>query len=84
MVYITSSESCEPKRFVWCWSKVERKCIQEQQTNQFHCYNQNMGFINRMDQNVAKYWYPNEKIVVAPVCLNGRCYSLGCVGIVSY
>ena len=21
-----------------------------------------MGFVNRMDQNVAKYWYPNEKI----------------------
>ena len=23
-----------------------------------------MGFVNRMDQNMAKYWYPNEKIVV--------------------
>ena len=32
-----------------------------------------MGFVNRMDQNVAKYWYPNEKMVVVPVCLNGRC-----------
>ena len=20
-----------------------------------------MSFVNRMDQNVAKYWYPNEK-----------------------
>ena len=49
------SESCQPKRFVWCWNKVERTYIQEQQPNQFHCYNQNMGFVNRMDQNVAKY-----------------------------
>ena len=29
--------------------------VQEQQPNLFHCYNQNMGFGNRMDQNVAKY-----------------------------
>ena len=29
-----------------------------------------MGFVNRMDQNVAKYWYPNEKMVVVPVFLN--------------
>ena len=48
-VYIAFSESCEPKRFVWCGNKVERKYIQEQQPNQFHCYNQNMGFVNRMD-----------------------------------
>ena len=39
-VYIASSESCEPKRFVRCWNKVERKHIQEQ--HHFHCYNQNM------------------------------------------
>ena len=42
-VYIASSESCKPKRFSRCWDKVERKCIQEQQPNQFYCYNQNMG-----------------------------------------
>ena len=53
-----SSESCEPKRFARCWNKVEKKKNQEQQPNQVHCYNQNMGFVNRMDQNVAKYRYP--------------------------
>ena len=38
---------------------------------------QNMGFVNRMDQNVTKYWYSNEKMAVVPVCLNGSCcYSL--------
>ena len=54
-VYIAFSESCEPNRFVCCWNKIERKYIQEQQPNQFHSYNQNMGFVNRMVQNVAKY-----------------------------
>ena len=54
-VYIASSKSCEPKRLVRCWNKFERKHIREQQPNQFHCCNQNMGFANRMDQNVAKY-----------------------------
>ena len=54
-IYIASSESCEPKRFSRCWNKVERKYIQEQQPNQFQCFNQIMGFINRMDQSVTNY-----------------------------
>ena len=29
--------------------------MQVQQPNQFHCYNQNVAFVNRMDQNVATY-----------------------------
>ena len=29
-------------------------------------------------------WYSNEKNEGLPVCLNGRCCSLGCVGIASY
>ena len=28
-------------------------------------------------------WYPDEKMVVAPVSLNGRCCSSGCMGVVS-
>ena len=82
--YIAFSESCEPRRFVRYWNKVERKYIQEQQLNQFLCYNQNMGFVNRMEQNVAKNWYTNAKMVVVSVCLDGRCCSSGCVDIVSY
>ena len=35
--------------------KSKKMYIQEQQQNQFHCYKQNMGFVNRMDQNMAKY-----------------------------
>ena len=26
-------------------------------------------------------WYLNEKIVVVSICLNGRCWSAGCVDI---
>ena len=80
------SESCQPKRFVWCWNKVERTYIQEQQPNQFHCYNQNMGFVNRMDQNVAKYrigiemrkwwWFPFAWVV--GVALQGA-WVLHCI-----
>ena len=67
-----ASQPCGPKKFVRCWNKVERKYIQEQQPNQFHFYNQKMDFVKRMDQNLAKYWYPNEKMAVVPVCLNGN------------
>ena len=55
MVCIASSKSCKPKRFVSCSNKVERKYTQEQKPSQFHCYNQNMGFVNRIDQKVAKH-----------------------------
>ena len=55
VVYIASSESCKPKIFVQCWNKVERKYIQEQKSNKFPCYNQSMGFVNRMDQNMGMY-----------------------------
>ena len=85
-IYVASSESYEPKRFVQCWNKVENIYIyiQEQQPNQFHSYNQSMGFVSRMDQNVAKYWHLNGKMVVVPVCFNGRCCYSGCMGIVLY
>ena len=38
-----------------CSNNVERKYIQEQQQNQIHCYNQNMGFVNTMDQRAVNY-----------------------------
>ena len=59
-VYIAPSESCEHKTFYQCQNKVERKYIQEQQPNQFHCYNQIMGFVNRIDQSVANYRIGNQ------------------------
>ena len=32
-IFVASTESCKPKRFVRCWNKVDRKYIQEQQPN---------------------------------------------------
>ena len=32
---------------------------------------------NRPENGKVQYWCPNEKMLVIPVCLNGRCYSLG-------
>ena len=54
-VYIASSKFSEPKRFVRCMNKVERKYIEKQQLNQFHCYNKNRVFFEKMDQSVSKY-----------------------------
>ena len=42
VVYIASSKSFEPERFARRLNNMERKYIQEQQLNQFHCHNQNM------------------------------------------
>ena len=39
---------------------------------------------NGSERDQVQDWYPNEKMVVVPVCLNGRCCSSGCVGIVLY
>ena len=39
---------------------------------------------NRSERGQVQDWYPNEKMVVVPVCLNGTCCSLGCVVIVLY
>ena len=64
--------------------ETERKHIQEQQPNQFHSYNKNMGYVNKMDQNLAKYRYPNKKMVVVHLCFIGRCCSSACMGVVSY
>ena len=80
-------KSCESKRFVWCWNKVEKNIFKN--NNQISCtvttgtwvLSKRGHFVSFvMYQNVAKYWYPNENMVVIPVCLNGRCYEgCGCI-----
>ena len=54
-VYIASSEYCESKKFVRHGKKIERMYIQEQQSDQFQCYNQNIGSVKRIDQILAKH-----------------------------
>ena len=70
-VYIDSSKFSEPKRFVRRLNKVEGKYIQEQQLTQFHCYNLNRVFFPKdgPERFQVQDWYPNEKMVVVPVCL---------------
>ena len=45
-----------------------------------------MGFFrqNGPERFQAQDWYPNEKMVMVHVCLNGSCCSLECLGVVSY
>ena len=55
-LYIASSEYCQPTGNLFgVGTKLKEKYIQEQQSNQFHCYNQKMSFVKRMDQNVSKH-----------------------------
>ena len=78
------SKFSEPKRFVWRLNKVQGTYIQEQKPNQFYCYNEKMIFLkNRSESFQIQDWYPNQKMVVVPVSLNGRCYSSECVGVIS-
>ena len=44
------------------------------------------GFCQQNGPNCGQVqdWFPNEKMVMALVCLIGRCYSSGNVGTVSY
>ena len=65
------------------WHKFERKYIQEQQPNQFQPEH---GFCqqNGSECSQVEDWYPDEKMVVLPISLNGRCCSLGCMGVALY
>ena len=90
-VYIASSKFSEPKKFVRCMNKVEGKYIEKQQLNQFHCYNKSRVFFRKdgPERFQVQDWYPNEKIVMVPVCLyvrcfNARCCSSECMGVVSH
>ena len=39
---------------------------------------------NGPERGQVQDWYPNEKMVVVPSCLNGGCCSAECVGIGLY
>jgi Transposase IS4 len=56
VVSIASNFACDlPLKTVQRWSKKEKKFIQVTQPNIISLYNQNMGGVDRADQNVAKY-----------------------------
>ena len=72
------------QKFVRRWKKVGRKYIQEQQPKSIPLLQPEHGFCQKNVSGLGQTqdWYLNEKIVVVAVCLNGRCCSAGCVGIV--
>ena len=55
-LYITSNSlPSQHTKLVHRWNSIDRKYIQVPKPNQFHCYNQGMGLVGQIDQNVAKY-----------------------------
>ena len=69
--YIVSSKSSEPKRFEQSWKKVysrkTTKLIPLLQSKHGFCQQ------NGPEQVQAQDWFPNKKILVVPVSLNGLC-----------
>ena len=82
MVYIASSKSSEPKRFVQRFNKVERKYIQQKQP----LLQPEHGICrqNGPELGQGQSWYVNEKLMVILVCLNDQCCSSECADVVSY
>ena len=39
---------------------------------------------NGAERGQVQDWYPNEKMMVVPICLSNRCCSSGRMGILSY
>ena len=81
MVYIVSSESYElgvGTKWKEVYSRTTTKSIPLLQPE--HRFRQKNG----PELGQLQDWYPNEKMVVVPVSLNGSCCSSGCVGIASY
>ena len=79
-LYIASSKFSERKRFVRRLNKIEGKHIQEQQLNQFHCFNKSRVFFERIEQSVSKYnigiWMKNGCGPRLLICPMFRCWML--------
>ena len=83
-VYIASSESCQPNRDLFGAGTKLKESIFKITTKSIPLLQPEHGFCqqNGSERGQVQYWYLNEKMVVVPVCLNCRCCSSGCVGIV--
>ena len=73
MVYIAFFESCQLKRFAWCWNTVEKKVYSKKTTKSIipllqpqHVFCQQNG----PERDEVQDWYRNEKLVVVPVRTN--------------
>ena len=82
--YVAASKSCQPDRNLFSvriklkevYSRATTKSISQLQPKHGFCQK------NISEREQTQDWYPNEKLVVVPVCLNCRCCSSGCLGIV--
>ena len=82
-VYIASFESCQPNRDLFGVGAKSKKSIFKN-NNQINSTVRTRKWILSAEWMRAfqvQDWYPSKKMVVFPVCLNGRCCSSGCVGI---
>ena len=68
------------KRQSWkkVYSRATTKSTPQVQPEHWFCQ------MNGPERGQVQNWYPNEKMVVVPVCLNGRSCSLLCMVIISY
>ena len=81
--YVAASKSCQPDRNLFSvriklkevYSRATTKSISQLQPKHGFCQK------NISEREQTQDWYPNEKLVVVPVCLNCRCCSSGCLGI---
>ena len=85
MVYIARSESCQPNRNLFGIETILKESIFKS-NNQIPVLQPDHGFClkNGSERGQAQGWYPNDKMLLVPVCLSGRCCSTGYVDIVLY
>ena len=53
-IYIASSESCKPKRFIWFWIKVEKKIYSRTTTKSVPLLQPEYGFCQQNEQQRGK------------------------------
>ena len=77
--YIAFSEICQPNRNLFGTGTKLKESIRRLTTKLIPMLQPEHGFCqkNGSDHSQLQEWYPNKKIVVVPVCLNGRCCSSG-------
>ena len=82
-VYIASSESCQPNRDLFgVGTKLKESIFKSNnQINSTVTTRKRILSAEWMKTFQVQDWYPSKKMVVVPVCLNGRCCSSGCMGI---
>ena len=78
-LYRASSESCQPNG-----TRLKESIFKSNSKINSTVTTRTYGFCqkNGSERGQTQDWYMNEKMVVLPACLKGRCCSSGCMGIV--